>query len=191
MIRKLVVSAYSSLDGVVEDPVGLEDSGLGNWVGPFDRGPKGDELMHEELFSADIVLLGRRTYDGFAPVWPHVEDETGFAARLNSMPKYVASRSLSDATWDNTTIIGDDVLAEVRKLKSEGDGDILVYGSPGLVHDLVRGGLVDVIHLMVYPTVLGRGTRLLPDGWSSRLDLDSVTELGTGIVSLRYLVSAN
>lgn len=190
MTRKLVVSAYSSLDGVVEDPVGMEDSGLGNWVGPFDRGPKGDEIMHTEIFSADIVLLGRRTYDGFAAVWPHVEDESGFAARLNSMPKYVASRSMTEATWNNTTIIADDTLAEVRTLKSQGDGDVLVYGSAGLVHDLLPAGLVDVIHLLIYPTVLGRGTRLLPDGWSSPLELDSVIELGTGILSVRYLLSA-
>ncbi|HXV71940.1 MAG TPA: hypothetical protein VEB69_11130 [Acidimicrobiia bacterium] len=67
--------------------------------------------MHEELFSADIVLLGRRTYDGFAAVWPQVEDTTGFAARLNSMPKYVASRSTSEATWNNTTFIGEDVIS--------------------------------------------------------------------------------
>lgn len=190
MTRKLVVSAYSSLDGVVEDPVGMEDSGLGNWVGPFDRGPKGDEIMHTEIFSADIVLLGRRTYDGFAAVWPHVEDESGFATRLNSMPKYVASRSMTEATWNNTTIIADDTLAEVRTLKSQGDGDVLVYGSAGLVHDLLPAGLVDVIHLLIYPTVLGRGTRLLPDGWSSPLELDSVIELGTGILSVRYLLSA-
>lgn len=79
---------------------------------------------------------------------------------------------------------------EVRTLKSEGDGDILVYGSAGLVHDLLPAGLVDVIHLMIYPVALGRGTRLLPDGWSSRLKLDSITELGTGILSVRYRLGA-
>lgn len=175
-------------------PTRLIESDSFGFQGAFDptsqRALARASFAQEELFSADIVLLGRKTYDGFAPVWPHVEDEAGFAARLNSMPKYVASRSMPKATWDNTTVIRDDVLGKVGTLKSEGDGDLLVYGSAGLVHDLLPAGLVDFIHLMVYPTVLGRGTRLLPDGWSSRLELDAISELGTGIVSLRYLVGA-
>lgn len=191
MTRKLVVSAYSSLDGVVEDPVGMEGSGLGNWVGPYDRGPRGEELMHEELFAAGIVLLGRRTYEGFAAVWPHVEDGTGFAAKLNSMPKYVASRTMSEAGWNNTTVLSEDVAGAVKALRADDGGDIKVYGSASLVHDLLRAGLVDVIHVTIYPTVLGRGIRLLPDGWSSPLQVESFIELGSGIISVHYLVSGD
>lgn len=183
MTRQLVVSAYSSLDNVVEDPVGMEGSGLGNWVGPFERSPEGDRMMHDELFAADLVVLGRRTYEGFAAVWPTVEGE--FADRLNSMPKYVASRTLSSAAWNNTTVLSDAV-AGVKELKAGDGGDVLVYGSASLVHDLVRAGLVDLLHIMVYPTVLGRGIRLLPEGWSGQLKLDTLTPLGSGIVSLEY-----
>lgn len=183
MARQVVVSVYSSLDNVVEDPVGMEGTGLGNWVGPFERGPEGDQIMHDELFAADLVLLGRRTYEGFAAVWPTVEGE--FADRLNSMPKYVASRTLRSAEWSNTTVLPDAV-ARVRELKAEDGGTILIYGSASVVHDLVRAGLVDRLHIMVYPTVLGRGIRLLPEGWSGGLELDTLTRLGSGIVSFEY-----
>jgi dihydrofolate reductase len=105
MPRNLVVSVYSSLDGVVQDPVGMENSGLGNWVGSFSRGPEGDEIMHEELWAADIVLLGRTTYEGFAPVWPTIDDPAGFARKLNAMRKYVASSTLKEATWTNTSVL--------------------------------------------------------------------------------------
>src|SRR5262245_11986419 len=134
MPRKLVVSQYVSLDGVIEDPVGMEGSGLGDWTGPFKRGPQGDAFKIAELFAADAVLLGRITYDAFAPVWPVVKDETGFADRINAMPKYVPSRTLAEAAWNNTTIWRENVAEEVRRLKAEGEGDILVYGSAGLSH---------------------------------------------------------
>ena len=185
MTRKLVLSCYTSLDGVIQDPVGMENSGLGNWTGPFSRGPEGDRIMHEELFGSDVVLLGRTTYEGFAAVWPQVEDDTGFAARINSMPKYVASRSLTQAEWNNTTVVAD-VREAVEELKAEGGGDVLAYGSAGLVHDLLSFGLVDVFHLLVYPTVLGGGTRLFPDGFDSVLKLEGIQELESGIVDLRY-----
>jgi dihydrofolate reductase len=185
MDRKLVVSAYVSLDGVAEDPVGMENSGLGHWVEGFTRGPSGDRLMIDELFRSDVVLLGRRTYEGFAAVWPTVTDETGFAERLNSMRKYVASTTLERAGWANTTVMPD-ALAGVPELKAEGGGDVLVYGSAGLVHPLMRAGLVDEVHLLVYPTILGRGGRLLPPDYSSRLALVESLELGDGILHLRY-----
>jgi dihydrofolate reductase len=126
MPRNLVVSVYTSLDGVVQDPVGMENSGLGNWVGPFSRGPEGDEIMHEELWAADIVLLGRTTYEGFAPVWPTIDDPAGFAKKLNAMRKYVASNTLKEATWTNTSVLSGDVIGAVRDLKAEGGGDIVV-----------------------------------------------------------------
>src|SRR5262245_9638798 len=129
MPRKLAVSAYTSLDGVVQDPVGMENSGLGNWIGPFKRGPEGDDIMHNELWAADIVLLGRTTYEGFAPVWPTIDDPIGFAKKMNAMRKYVASNTLDQASWTNTTVLSGDVVGAVRELKAEEGGDIVIYGS--------------------------------------------------------------
>ena len=186
MPRKLVVSVYISLDGVVQDPVGMENSGLGNWVGPFTRGPEGDEIMRQELWAADIALMGRTTYEGFAAVWPTLDDPGGFARRLNGMPKYVASTTMRQAEWNNTSVLPSDVIDAVRRLKDEGDGDILIYGSAGLVHSLLPHGLVDQVHMLIYPTVLGRGTRLFPTDYTSRFELCDLKQLGSGMVHAVY-----
>lgn len=186
MTRRLVVSCYISLDGVVQDPVGMENSGLGDWTGPFIRGPEGDEIMNQELWDADIVLLGRTTYDGFAPIWPSIDDPAGFARKMNTMRKYVASNTMKQANWTNTRVLSGDVASRIRDLKAEGGGDIVVYGSAGLVHSLLPAGLVDAIHLMTYPTVLGRGTRLFPAAFSSVLNLEECRTLGSGITHTVY-----
>jgi dihydrofolate reductase len=186
MQRNLVVSVYISLDGVVQDPVGMEGSGLGNWVGPFSRGPVGDEIMRQELWAADIALMGRTTYEGFAAVWPTMDDPGGFAKRLNAMPKYVASNTMREAAWTNTRVLSGDVPGEVRRLKAEGGGDILVYGSAGLVHSLLPHGLIDQVHLLIYPVVLGRGTRLFPANYAAHFDLQELKELNSGMVHAVY-----
>lgn len=98
MPRKIVVTQYVSLDGVMQDPVGMENSGLGNWTGPFRRGPEGDKFKHDELFAADALILGRTTYEAFAAVWPHVKDEAGYGDRMNTLPKYLASSTLETAS---------------------------------------------------------------------------------------------
>ena len=186
MARKLVLSCYTSLDGVVQDPVGMENSGLGNWTGPFSRGPEGDRIMHEELQAADVVLLGRTTYEGFAAVWPGLDEPAGFARRINSMRKYVASNTMQQADWSNTTVLSGDVASAVHDLKVEGGGDILIYGSAGLVHTLLPHGLIDVVRMTIYPTVLGRGTRLFPEGYASIFVLMQITPLESGIVHAEY-----
>ena len=186
MTRKLVVSAYVSLDGVVQDPVGMENSGLGNWIAPFRRGPEGDEVMRRELWAADIVLLGRTTYYVFAAVWPTVDDPAGFAKRLNAMPKYVASNTLQRADWNNTTVLSGDVVGAVRDLKAQSGGDIIVYGSAGLVHSLLPHGLVGQVDMLIYPTVLGRGTRLFPASYAGTFDSSQIDRLGGGIVNAVY-----
>jgi dihydrofolate reductase len=186
MPRKLVVSQFVSLDGVTEDPVGMEGSGLGDWTGPFTRGPEGDAFKVAELFASDALLLGRVTYDGFAPAWSTRKDEAGFADRINAMPKYVPSRTLSNAGWNNTTIWRGDVAEEVLRLKAGGSGDILVYGGASLIHFLMRHALVDEFRLMVYPTVLGRGKRLFTDGVKFALALEESKQMGSGIMLLRY-----
>ena len=187
MTRKLVLSCYTSLDGVVQDPVGMENSGLGNWTGPFSRGPEGDRIMHEELAAADIVLLGRTTYEGFAAVWPSVDDPAGFARKMNSMRKYVASKTMKQAEWTNTSVLSGDVASAVRELKSERGGDILIYGSAGLVHTLMPHGVIDEVRMMIYPIVLGHGTRLFPADYTSTLELKQIRSLGSGIVHAEYL----
>jgi dihydrofolate reductase len=186
MPRKIVVAEYISLDGVIEDPVGMDNSGLGDWTGPFNRGPEGDRFKHDELSASDAILLGRATYDAFAAVWPAVKDDTGFADRINSLPKFVASNTLKQAEWNNTTILSNNPIDQIRALKEQSGGDILVYGSTALVHALMPHGLIDEYNLMVYPTLLGRGKRLFPNGYASTLTHLECKPLGSGIVLLRY-----
>jgi dihydrofolate reductase len=189
MRRRIVVTEYVSLDGVVEDPVGMEGSGLGNWTGPYKRGPAGDKFKREELFSADVLLLGRRTYEGFAAVWPTVKDETGFADRINALPKYVLTTTLKQADWSNSHILSDEVLDRVAKLKAQEGGDMLVYGSASVVHFLMRHNLVNEFRMMIYPVVLGRGKRLFAEKTMAELRLAECQQLGSGIVLLRYDVT--
>ena len=184
-MRRLVVTQYISLDGVIEDPVGMENSGLGDWTGPFSRGPEGERLKQAELEAADSLLLGRNTYEAFATVWPHVT-EGRFAARINALPKHVAATRLEKADWHGTTILQGDVLAAVAALKRGAGGDILVYGSLKLVHGLQRAGLVDAYNLMIYPVALGAGGRLFAEGARTALALVEAKTLGDGIQWLRY-----
>lgn len=186
-MSKVIATQYISLDGVIEDPVGMENSGLGDWTGPFTRGPEGDKFKDDELRAAAAVLLGRRTYDAFAAVWPMVK--SAMADRMNELPKYLASRTVADPEWNNTSLLGDDLIESTRALKSSIDGDILIYGSASICHTLISAGLIDEFALMVYPVVLGRGIKLFPEG--VRVDLKTVENrpLGDGIALLRYALA--
>ena len=186
MGKKIVVTEYISLDGVIEDPAGMENSGLGNWTGPFSRGPEGDRFKLEELLTADCLIFGRATYDAFASYWPHAKDETGMADRMNRLPKYVASSTLKQATWGESTIWNGDIVSAAKALKADGYGEALIYGSASVVHQLASAGLVDEYRLMVYPTILGAGKRLYPDAAASQLQLAECRQFGGGIVLLRY-----
>jgi dihydrofolate reductase len=159
---KLVVTEFVSVDGVFEDPGGSEDFEHGGWTFEYDRGDDGNQFKLDELMEADVQLLGRKTYEGFAAAWPSREGP--FAEKLNSDPKYVVSTTLEDPEWQNTTVISGDIAGEISKLKDETGGDILVAGSGTLVRTLLEAGLVDELRLMVFPTILGRGKRLFPDG---------------------------
>jgi len=183
---KIIVTQYVSLDGVLEDPVGMEGSGLGNWTGPFSRGPEGDKFKLDELFAAESLIFGRATYDAFAAAWPHVNDEAGYAERMNSLPKLVASSTLKEAAWRNSTIVEGDLVEAARAFKAQGQGDCLIFGSASVVHQLAPHSLIDEYRLMVYPTVLGRGKRLFGEGYAAPLALDECRALGGGIVLLRY-----
>jgi dihydrofolate reductase len=160
---RLVVTEFISLDGVIEAPGGGEEFEHAGWSFEFDRGEEGDEFKVEELKAADVQLLGRITYEGFAKAWPAMRAETGeFGEKMNAMPKYVVSTTMSDedATWENSTVIRGDISGEIERLKKEVEGDILVAGSATLVRSLAEYGLVDQYRLMVFPVVLGTGKRL-------------------------------
>jgi dihydrofolate reductase len=164
-MRRVVVTEFISVDGVIEAPGGGEDFERGGWAFQFDRGDEGNKFKLDELFEADAQLLGRRTYEGFAAAWPsRPDDEAGFTKRMNSMPKYVVSNTLEDPSWENTTVLGGDAAEAVRKLKEDGDGVVLIAGSAQLVQALTEAGLVDEYRLMVFPIVLGGGKRLFGDG---------------------------
>jgi dihydrofolate reductase len=159
---KLVVTEFVSVDGVFEDPGGAEGYEHGGWTFEYDRGDDGNKFKLDELMEAEVQLLGRVTYEGFAAAWPSRQD--AFADKLNNDPKYVVSTTLTDPEWQNTTVISGDVAEEIAKLKERTDGAILVAGSGTLVGSLLEADLVDELRLMVFPTVLGRGRRLFPDG---------------------------
>jgi dihydrofolate reductase len=159
---KLVVTEFVSVDGVFEDPGGAENYEHGGWTFEYDRGDEGNKFKLDELMDAEAQLLGRVTYEGFAAAWPSREGE--FADKINNGPKYVVSNTLKDPEWQNTTVISDDVVGEIAQLKEQTTGTILVAGSGTLVGTLLKAGLVDELRLMVFPTVLGSGKRLFPDG---------------------------
>ena len=184
-MRKLIVSEFVTLDGVMDDPGGAEGFDRGGWAFKFERGPDGDAFKADEVFGSDALLLGRRTYEGFAAAWPERTDEAGFADRMNSMAKYVVSGTLERADWNNTTVIGGD-LDDVRALKSQDGGDILVAGSGRLVAGLVQHDLVDEYRLMVFPIILGRGRRLFPES-DTTADLELVEARPSADVTLMIL----
>ena len=181
---KLVVTEFVTLDGVIEDPGGSEKHERGGWAFQFERGAEGDKFKLDELEAADAQLFGRVTYEGFAEAWPSREGE--FADKINAMPKFVVSRTLTDPTWDNTTVLDGDLAEDVGRLKRQYDGDILVAGSARLVQALLAAGLVDELHLMVFPTALGTGKRLFADE-AGQTGFDLVDARQTGSVAILIL----
>jgi dihydrofolate reductase len=156
-MRHIIVTEFISLDGVVEAPGGEEGYKHTGWTFDIDEDPAMYEFKGEELRDVEALLLGRRTYEGFAAAWPGREGE--FADRFNSMPKYVVSSTLKDPSWNNTTVVDFDDIAGLR----EGDGGpIQVAGSAQLAQGLHHAGLVDQWNLMVFPVILGSGKRLFP-----------------------------
>jgi dihydrofolate reductase len=173
---KIVVSQFITVDGVVEDPGGSEQFERGGWAFEFNRGDDGDSFKLDEVMASEALLLGRVTYEGFAAAWPEREGE--FADKFNNMPKYVVSSTLVDPDWNNTHVLGDDLPAEVNRLKTEIDGDILVNGSVQLVNALADSGLIDELRLMVFPVVLGKGKRLFGETAKHRLELSEARPVG-------------
>src|SRR5438874_1581310 len=177
-MRNIIVTEYLTLDGVFEEP--------GHWSFDYCN----DEAMRyrrDELFSSDVQLLGRVTYEGFAKAWPTMPDTGDFGERMNSMPKYVVSTTLTHAEWNNTTIINQNVVEEIQQLKEQPGQHILVAGSGKLVHTLMQQHLVDEYRFMVHPVVLGSGKRLFTEGTEQyKLALVETKAFKTGIVVLHY-----
>jgi dihydrofolate reductase len=184
-VGRIVVTEFVSLDGVMEGPAGDDDFVRGAWSFEVDRGEEGDKFKLDETLEAQALLLGRRTYEGFAAAWPSREGE--FADKFNNMPKYVVSSTLEDPEWNNTTVLKGDPQEEVSKLRSEQEGDIVVHGSAQLVHALVENDLVDEIRLMVFPVVLGTGKRVFGEtSDKKRLKLAHSKTVGDGVTILVY-----
>jgi dihydrofolate reductase len=190
-MRNLMVTAFVSVDGVVQGPGGPDedrDGGFeqGGWVAPHvDEGLIA--RMAELTGRADALLLGRRTYEIFAATWPLAAADDPIGAKLNSVPKHVASRTLDAVTWENSTLLAGDTAEAVRALKRAPGGEIQVHGSGDLVQTLVEHDLVDEFHLLVFPVLVGSGKRLFARGTvpaGLRL-VDSTTSPG-GVVISRY-----
>jgi dihydrofolate reductase len=185
-MRKLIITEFMSLDGVFQAP-GPDGSGYKyeGWTFPFNSEEFG-KFKYDELQQTDMLLLGRVTYEGFAKAWPSQKDPAGFADKFNSMPKYVVSKSLTKAEWNNSHIITDNIVEEIQKLKNQDGGDIVVHGSGTLARFLIEQNLVDEITILLYPVVLGTGKQLFADIHKTGLKLIETTSFATGVVVLRY-----
>lgn len=159
-MRRLVVSEFVTLDGVMEAPGGEPTHRHTGWVGDL-FGPEHEAHKMQEVLDAESLLLGRVTYESFAGAWPTYEGP--FADKMNAMPKHIVSSTMTSADWNNTTIVGGDAVAAARTLKDADGGEILVNGSCALVHTLLLAGLVDELRLMVFPVTIGSGLRLFPE----------------------------
>ena len=183
-MARIAVTEFVSLDGVMEDPGGSEGSKHGAWTFEFNP-EEGMQFKFDETMASTALLLGRVTYEAFAEAWPSRDGE--FADRFNSVPKYVVSSTLESPTWTNTTVLKGDAVDEVRRLKREQDGEIVVHGSATLARALLGNNLVDELRLMVYPVVLGSGKRIFGEtSDSKRLRLVESREVGDGVLLLRY-----
>ena len=190
-MRTLVVSNFLSVDGVMQGPGGPEEdrSGgfdLGGWtVNYWDDEMRG--IIGDWNKQAESLLLGRKTYEIFAAHWPYAPKDDPIAPKLNAMPKYVASRTLKKLDWNNSTLIPEPVPQGVAKLKRDGNGMMLVFGSGELVRNLVGQELIDELRLWTFPVLLGKGKRLFDrESGAAGLKLQEAKSFGTGVVLQRY-----
>ncbi len=184
-MRRIVVSEFLTLDGVMQDPGGAEGFDRGGWAFQFNRGPEGDQFKMQEMQMAGALLLGRVTYEGFAAAWPSRTGE--FADMMNGIPKYVVSTTLKDAAWNNSHLIKEHVPDEIRKLKAASGKDLLVAGSGKLIQTLLQNDLVDEYRLMIFPVILGKGTRLFIDGHDGLpLQLIEARTVGDGVQTMIF-----
>ena len=182
---RIVVTEFVSLDGVMEAPGGGEDFEHAAWSFEFDRGDEGNKFKLDETLASEALLLGRRTYEGFAAAWPSRDGE--FADKFNGMPKYVVSTTMNQADWNNSTVLEGDVVEAVSQLRGRHDGDVVVHGSAQLVQTLLEHDLVDELRLMVFPVALGSGKRLFGETSDKKaLRLVESKIVGEGVAILVY-----
>jgi dihydrofolate reductase len=175
---RLVATEYVSLDGIFEEP--------GHWSFPF-FGDDAAQFKFRELEASDALLLGRKTYEGFAAAWPTMEGTGEFGEKMNSMPKYVVSSTLEKADWSGSILVNGDLVTEIGKLKDELGKDLLLSGSAQLFNGLMQENLIDLYRFMVHPIILGKGARLFADGIDQNvLELTHHETFDTGIVILEY-----
>lgn len=181
-MRKLIEQAVVTLDGQISTPQNWLPT---RWAGEFER------LSRDLLFSVDALLYGRLTYENHAEVWPSLEESFGdYAVRMNTIPKHVASRTLTDVKW-NATLLGDDVVEAVRELKEQPGGDILKVGTGGsFSRTLLEHGLVDEYLFWLFPVIAGSGARLYDGIATTDFDLTGVRRLDNGVLGLTYVPSA-
>jgi dihydrofolate reductase len=192
-MRKLTITQFVTLDGVAQSPGAPEEDpsggfSKGGWLSPFASDPLFSETVDARFAKAGAFLLGRKTYELMAAFWPSVSDEEPTAAKLNHLPKYVASTTLESPDWENATVLDGDVAEAVKRLKAEdGDaGELQVHGSGRLAQGLMAHGLIDVYELLVFPVVLGEGKRLFETGMDSSLRLVDSRAGETGLLALTY-----
>jgi dihydrofolate reductase len=189
-MRKLIVSEFMTLDGVIQAPGGKDedrDGGFehGGWTWPYWHDDIGNSFV-ALMQDTDAFLLGRRTYVTHAETFEPMPAGDKFGDLMNAPRKYVVSRTLKEPIWRNTTIIRDNVIESVRELKAQPGKNILTDGSSELVHALLQHDLVDELHLVLYPLTVGGGKRLLPEGVYATFSLISATPYPTGVVGLHY-----
>jgi class 3 adenylate cyclase len=187
LTMKLVVTDFVTVDGVIEGP-GMDEhrDGRNAWALRV-QDDESVEFNQSQIFGAEALLLGRTTYQIWAAFWPTRPPDEVLARRLNEMPKYVVSKTLKAADWNNTALISADVASEVTRLKEQFDGDLLVYGSADLVDELLRHDLIDEYRLLFYPLILGSGKHLFRDGIDTHhLRLVGSRTFASGVVLLTY-----
>jgi dihydrofolate reductase len=175
-MRELIVSSLVSLDGIYGDPQ--------SWAGEFFDGQAAEESL-AALLDSDAMLMGRNTYEYFAPTWG-ASPSGPYLERINELPKYVFSSTLTAADWNNSTIIPGDPAAAVRELKQQGDGHLMIYGYGRLAQTMLEHGLVDKLNFVVNPVIVGSGTALFRPGKRTNLRLSSVSQRRNGVVTLSY-----
>jgi dihydrofolate reductase len=189
---KLALHTFLTLDGVMQAPGGPDEDTEGGFSHGGWSFPYGDDDFGTAVTgwfaNVDAFLLGRKTYDIFATHWPKVTDaDDPVASKLNALPKYVASTTLKSGSWNNTTLLGPDVVAEVTKLKERPGNELQVHGSGNLAHTLIEHDLIDEYRLLYFPVHLGSGKKLFRDGAkAAALRLTSSTTTSSGVVIATY-----
>jgi dihydrofolate reductase len=185
-LRKLIVSEWMTLDGV------FDADSMKEWFEPYESQDR-QEYIKENVLTSDAFLVGRVTYEMLAAYWPnHKNNEMGVADRLNSAPKYVVSSTLKKAEWNNSTIINEDVVEEITKLKQQPGQDILVFGSATLVESLMAANLIDEYRFLVHPIIMGSGKRFFRDEMvATKLKLVKTKTLAHGVTLDCYQSTTN